>query len=166
MANLSVSMGQIVIGKKEDILLASGIGSCVVICLYSKEEQVGGAAHIMLPQHPTPKKIMSIEVGNNEELLKLELGRYADTGIDTLVTELTKQNINMKDIEAKIIGGAEMFSAIVAEENRIGPANILAVKNKLTSINIKVVSEDVGGNSGRSIRFSIENGKIDIKKRM
>ncbi|NRK74386.1 chemotaxis protein CheD, partial [Salmonella enterica subsp. enterica serovar Typhi] len=46
---------------------------------------------------------------------------------------------------------------------RIGPRNVEAVKNTLEALRIKIVSEDVGGNSGRTIEFSPATHQLTIR---
>ena len=45
----------------------------------------------------------------------------------------------------------------------IGRNNISSVKSTLSSLNIRIISEDVGGDYGRTIDFYLETGEIRIK---
>ncbi len=46
---------------------------------------------------------------------------------------------------------------------RIGPRNVEAVKVKLKTLQIPIVSMDVGGSSGRTIEFDPSTGKLKIR---
>ena len=49
------------------------------------------------------------------------------------------------------------------EQMRIGPRNILAVKKELTELDIELIAEDVGGNSGRTIEFDPETSMLEVR---
>ena len=46
----------------------------------------------------------------------------------------------------------------------IGDKNVIAVRNKLNSLGIKIVSEDVGLNYGRTIVFDPETDELTVIK--
>ena len=91
----------------------------------------------------------STKIRQNQNKLK-----FADTGIQALVEKLEKQGLSRKNMIAKIAGGAKMFqfSSDTAMGN-IGEKNVEAVREVLKQYGIKIVSEDVGLNYGRTIVF-------------
>ena len=124
-----------------DTITTIGLGSCVGIVLYERTKNIAGLVHIMLPD--------STKIRQNQNKLK-----FADTGIQGLVEELEKQGLSRKNMIAKIAGGAKMFqfSSDTAMGN-IGEKNVEAVREVLKQYGIKIVSEDVGLNYGRTIVF-------------
>ena len=112
-----------------DTITTIGLGSCVGIVLYERTKNIAGLVHIMLPD--------STKIRQNQNKLK-----FADTGIQALVEELEKQGLSRKNMIAKIAGGA-----------KIGEKNVEAVREVLKQYGIKIVSEDVGLNYGRTIVF-------------
>ena len=46
---------------------------------------------------------------------------------------------------------------------RIGPRNVEAVRTNLKSLKIKIIEEDVGGSSGRTIEFNPVTCKLHIR---
>jgi len=125
-----------------------GLGSCIGLTLYSPEQKAGAMVHIMLPESS----------GRTDRP-----GKYADTAIPLLLTELTAQGVRRKGLIAKIAGGATMFEAFSASMN-IGQRNIEKVKAVLLEHNLMLVSEDVGGKMGRSVYFSPqENGRVTVR---
>jgi chemotaxis protein CheD len=46
---------------------------------------------------------------------------------------------------------------------KIGQRNTIASKKKLKEMEIKIVSEDTGGNYGRTIEFYSEDGRLLVK---
>ncbi|MCF6460520.1 chemotaxis protein CheD [Clostridium sp. Cult3] len=151
MGVIKVGMADLNVIKAPGILTTLGLGSCVGIALYDKPNRVAGLAHIMLPS--------SKEIKNNENKAK-----FADTGIELLIARMVKEGAVKERLIAKIVGGAQMFSfnnnsSIL----KIGERNIQATKEKLKELNIRIISEDTGGNYGRTIELDAEDGSLLVK---
>ena len=133
-----------------DKITTIGLGSCIGIVLYSNTSNTAGLLHIMLPD--------STKIRQNENKYKFD-----DTGIDELVKSLEQKGINRSMLKAKIAGGAKMFQfSNNSDIGNIGDKNIQAVKEKLDSYGIKIVSEDVGLNYGRTIIFDPETKELTV----
>jgi len=123
----------------------------VGIALYDPVKKVAGLAHIMLPS--------SQQARNNSNIAK-----FADTAIVKLVEDMVAIGADRSKIVAKLAGGAQMFSFNnTSEMLRIGARNVAASKEMLSLLNIPVISEDTGGNYGRTIEIHSEDGKLVIK---
>lgn len=125
------------------------LGSCVGICIYDPKLKIGGLSHIMLPSSKKPS--------NN-------LKKYADTAIPLMIDEMLKTGADKGRLIAKLAGGATMFkyteNSLMGD---IGKNNIISVKEILVSLRIPVISEEVGGDYGRTIDFYLETGELKIK---
>ncbi|MGH4141122.1 chemotaxis protein CheD [Clostridium sp.] len=132
-------------------LITVGLGSCVGIAIFDKGLGIGGLAHIMLPDSLQFNKI------TNEM-------KFADLAIPILVENMIKKGAKLKNMRAKIAGGASMFNfpdkSIVMD---IGNRNGIAVKNALKILSIPILSEDIGGNKGRTLIFDTTNGLLSIR---
>lgn len=134
-----------------NILVTLGLGSCVGVCLYDKDSKISGMVHIMLPY--------SYQIKNNGNLAK-----FADTGISKLLDDMIKMGAKRSRIISKVAGGAQMFNFNDSSDiMRIGARNVQAVKETLKFLNIPLLSEDTGGNYGRTIEFSSETGVLLVK---
>ena len=161
-------MGQIQVGKDEDELTASGIGSCLVITFYDPKQKIGALAHTMLParrMHALSEAEGSFELRNpKEERRHTNPGssdtRYADTAIDEMLKRVETEGAKREFIEAKIIGGANMFSAFKSD---IAEDNISYARGKLKKLGIAIVGECIGGSQGRSVEFSVASGVVTVK---
>ena len=92
------------------------------------------------------------------------MAKYADTAVKELVSTLVKQGARKPGLKAKIAGGAQMFQFSSGNEvMRIGPRNVEAVKKQLADLHIKLLGEDVGGNSGRTIEFDPDTSILQIR---
>ncbi|MCT4585466.1 MAG: chemotaxis protein CheD [Peptostreptococcaceae bacterium] len=151
MANIKVGMADYKIGKKEDILVTLGLGSCVGIILYDKVKKIAGMAHIMLPS--------SKEIKNNSNKAK-----FADTAIEEMLKELISEGVSKTRLTSKIAGGAQMFNiASKSDTLNIGKRNVISVKEKLSDLRISIIAEDTLGNHGRTIEFNCDTGELLIK---
>jgi chemotaxis protein CheD len=138
--------------KTPDRIRTSGLGSCVGLVIYDREKKIAGLAHVMLPDSSLSK------------VSGFNPAKYADTAVEFLVSRLVAKGARKYSLKAKMAGGARMFQfAANNEMMRIGPRNVDAVRKELERLQISLVSEDVGGNSGRTIEFNPEDGLLEIK---
>ena len=145
---ITISMGEGKVGKGDVILESTGIGSCVVICLYNKQQKAGGLVHIMLP--------------TDKHLTKANPWRFADQGIKQLIALLSKTyKINATNLQAKIVGGASMFASLSMD---LGKENVTKTKSILSKEHIPLVAEETGGSHGRSVWFSLTDGRVVVSK--
>ncbi|MFA5575830.1 MAG: chemotaxis protein CheD [Tissierellaceae bacterium] len=148
---IKVGMADLNITKAPNNLTTLGLGSCVGITLYDKVNKVAGLAHIMLPS--------SKEIKNNDNKAK-----FADTGIDELIRQMLTLGANKSNLVAKIAGGSQMFNFNSSNDMlRIGDRNVVATKSKLKELNIRIISEDTGGNFGRTIILDSTDGSLHVR---
>ena len=148
---VKVGMADLKVAQHPSILTTLGLGSCIGIALYDHRTKIIGLAHIMLPSS-------HIATANSNR------AKFADTGILDLIAEMKKIGSDTKNIVAKIAGGAQMFSFNTNNESmKIGLRNAEATRIILFDFRIPVVAEDTGGNYGRTIELSSENGALMIK---
>lgn len=148
---IKVGMADYNLGKERDVLTTLGLGSCVGITLYDPALKIAGLVHIMLPS--------SKAIKNNSNLAK-----FADTGVQLLLEELLKSGANKRRLVSKIAGGAQMFSFDSKNDiMKIGERNVIASKEVLKNLKIPIISEDIGGNFGRTIELYCETGILMVK---
>jgi chemotaxis protein CheD len=148
---VKIGMADLRVSKHPSMLTTLGLGSCVGVALYDPMTKVAGLAHIMLPS--------SAQVRNNSNIAK-----FADTAIDKVIDDMIKLGAYKVNITAKLAGGAQMFNFNPSSEMmRVGLRNVLAAKEKLHDLGIPVISEDTGGNYGRTIELYSDDGRLIIK---
>jgi chemotaxis protein CheD len=149
--NIKVGMADYKTTTHPGILITLGLGSCVGIALFEPSTKIIGLAHIMLPTSKIAKTTV------NE-------AKFADTAIVRLVEDMVKLGANRKTIKAKLAGGAQMFNFTNSSDTiRIGLRNVEASREMLAQLDIPIISEDVGGNHGRTIELYSDDGKLMIK---
>lgn len=148
---ITIGIGDFEVSKSPKILETFSLGSCVGIAVYDFMTKIGGLAHIMLPD------------SNRSDNLA-NPAKFADKGIQMMLDEMFRQGANRGSLVAKIVGGASMFFSAVQDPGMaIGARNVEAVKAILKSAGIRIVSEDTGGNWGRTMEFLLEEGVVVVK---
>ncbi|MGI6086127.1 MAG: chemotaxis protein CheD [Acetivibrionales bacterium] len=148
---IRVGMADLKVASHPAILTTLGLGSCVGITLYDGKKKIIGMAHIMLPSS-------KIATANTNR------AKFADTGIVDLIEKMIAIGANKKNLVAKLAGGAQMFKfAGTNETMKIGVRNCEASRAVLKKMSIPIVGEDTGGNHGRTIEISSEDGKLMVK---
>ncbi|MFA9558061.1 chemotaxis protein CheD [Evansella sp. AB-rgal1] len=149
---VKVGMADVKYASSPDRIRTSGLGSCVGIIIYDQYIEECGLAHIMLPESTLAR--------NGQ----IQRAKYADTAVEDLLQYMVQKGSKANRLKAKIAGGAQMFSFSTNNEMmRIGPRNVEAVKNALQKHKVSLISEDVGGNNGRTIEFDPSTGKLEIR---
>ncbi|MCM8710943.1 chemotaxis protein CheD [Clostridium sp. SYSU_GA19001] len=148
---IKVGIADLNVTTSPNKLITVGLGSCIGIALYDKLQNIGGLAHIMLPD--------STLFGNINNPIK-----FADLAIPVLIEKMEKMGASKRNITAKIAGGASMFN--FSDKSMImdvGNRNSAAVKAVLGKLSISIIGEDVGGNKGRTMIFDTFNGTVKIR---
>lgn len=149
---VKVGIAQMDVVKSPNTIRTSGLGSCVGAVLYDETTKIAGLIHVMLPDSSLGR------VGANN------VAKFADTGITALIERLVSEGASKSNLKAKIAGGAQMFQFSSDKDSmRIGPRNVEAVKEQLRKHGIRIVAEDTGGNSGRTIEFNPQTSKLNIR---
>lgn len=148
---LQVGIADYKITKDPGRLITLGLGSCVGVSLYDPLTKIGGLLHVMLPD--------STQFNNITRPAK-----FADLGIPLLVQELQKKGAGGRRLQAKLVGGAQMFSGLDDSlALNIGQRNVEKARAVLKELGIKILAEEVGGNRGRTMILDTADGKVIVR---
>lgn len=150
---VKVAMADLNVIRGAGVLKTLGLGSCVGLTLFDRIHRVTGMAHMMLPDSSIAREG------------ELNLAKYADTAIPELIYRMESLGANVRCMEAKITGGAQMFALSMAASDmmRIGPRNVETSKAILAQYHISIIAEDTGGNYGRTIEIDGETGTLTVR---
>ncbi|UUZ95704.1 chemotaxis protein CheD [Paenibacillus sp. P25] len=149
---IKVGMADLNVAHLTGVLKTTGLGSCVGLTLYDNKAKVAGMAHVMLPSSDIAREG------------KLNIAKYADTAIPELIRLMETLGAQVRRMEAKMAGGAQMFSfGAQSDTMRIGPRNVESCKELLSRYSIPLKGEDTGGNYGRTIEFDCVTGILLIR---
>ena len=128
-----------------------GLGSCVAIVLYDATAQIGGMAHVLLPN-----PAMSRDKSNP--------AKFPSTAVPIVMAEMHRLGARAERVTAKIVGGASMFGNLIpAGGINIGERNVIAVKEVLAGAKIPIVAEDTGSDYGRSVYLNVADGAVEVR---
>jgi chemotaxis protein CheD len=135
----------------DTILVTLGLGSCVAIMLHDPTRRAGGMAHILLPS-----KSLARDVSNP--------GKFPESAVPLLVERLCALGGDPGRLVAKLAGGASMFASLMTPGSvQMGERNIAAARNALRLAGIPVIAEAVAGQAGRTVRFAVSDGRVEIR---
>ena len=157
---IKVRIAECKIAGAPALLQSYGLGSCVGVALYDPQTRIGGLAHILLPSWSKAKKRTG-ELPRNPR-------KYADLALEHLKQHLIQEGCAQERLEAKIAGGANMFSSLFPNPSQgpikptIGDRNVRAVKDNLKRLGIPLRGEDVGGKEGRTLELDTSTGALRV----
>lgn len=144
---INVPMGKIEFAKSPATLGALGLGSCIVITLYDPRLKIGALSHA------------AFSLAKGAAPLYKDTA-YIEIAIGEMIGKFTVEGSKRNDLEAKLIGAANMFSGT---SSSFSDNNIMAAREKLAGEGIKIVGESVGGNMGRSVEFALDTGIVTVR---
>ena len=148
---IRVGMAGYKVGRAPATIISYGLGSCIGISLYDPQTKAGGLLHIMLPD--------STQARPTDNPAK-----FADTGLPLMLRDVLELGASRSRLVAKIAGGAQMFAfANATDIMRVGARNAEAAKKILKELNIRLLSEDTGGNYGRTVQIDLNDGVYKVK---
>jgi len=128
-----------------------GLGSCVAIMLYDAQTKAGAMAHILLPSTS-----LAHDATNP--------AKFPATAVPLLIDRLKKLGADPRRLVAKLAGGASMFSQLTSPGTiQMGERNVVAARSALRTAEISIVREAVGGDRGRTVRFHVTDGHVEIR---
>ena len=137
--------------RGDAVIVTLGLGSCVAIMLHDPNVSAGAMAHILLPS-----KSLARDVTN--------LAKFPETAVPLLVERLTALGAEPRHLVAKLAGGASMFAQLMTPGSvQMGERNIAAARAVLRLAGIPVMREAVGGGAGRSVRFFVDDGRVEVR---
>jgi chemotaxis protein CheD len=119
--------------------------------LHDPTSKAGAMAHVLLPS-----KSLAHDPSNP--------AKFPESAVPLLIERLKALGADPRRLVAKLAGGASMFSQLMTPGTiQMGERNIVAARNALRKADIPILREAVGGERGRSIRFHVQDGRVEIR---
>lgn len=134
--------------SSEPTMISTVLGSCVAVCLWDSRFAIGGMNHYLLP------------LWNGDGLAT---PKYGNIAIRQLLEKVVAKGAERRNVQAKIFGGAAMWSnsdGLFA----IGLRNVELAQQQLQELQIPVVASDVGGTLSRKIFFNTGDGSVLLRR--
>ncbi|MBD8542024.1 MAG: chemoreceptor glutamine deamidase CheD [Massilia sp.] len=138
---------------KENMLIATVLGSCVSACIRDRVTGLGGMNHFMLPDGAAEP--------NNPVSASMRYGTFA---MEILINDLLKAGARREHLEAKVFGGGAVLRGFTAMN--VGERNAAFVMQFLKTERIPVLAEDLNDIYPRKVFFFPRTGKVLVKKLM
>lgn len=151
MSIYKVKPNSLAMGRDQDQIVALALGSAVAVCLYDETAKVGGITHTLF------------SCSNRRAMTDEGDLCCTESALDTLLAKLESMGYNRELGWAKIVGGAQIFSFSAANGEDIGKNNVAAARKWLREKSIQIESEDTGDNFGRTVRFFLTDGTVEVE---
>jgi len=133
------------------VIVTLGLGSCVAIMLHDLRAGAGAMAHVLLPS-----KSLARDISNP--------AKFPETAVPFLIERLKALGADPRRLVAKLAGGASMFAQLMTPSSiQMGERNVVAARKALRAAGVPVAGEAVGGDKGRSVRFHVADGRVEIR---
>jgi chemotaxis protein CheD len=150
MTQITVNIADYAVGTGPLTLVTIGLGSCVGIALYDRNTHVGALAHVLLPNV-------------NLSAAQSAPGKCPATAVPAMLRRMRELGAE-GDVDARLVGGASMFSPLLAPGSlSLGARNVAATHAACAAAGVPVVAEDVGGAHGRSMYFDLSTGRLLVR---
>lgn len=137
---IHITQGEYAIGSEPDLVISTLLGSCVACCLWDPVLHIGGMNHILLA--------ISHGTGAGSTLSGIN-------AMEVLINDLVKLGAERRRLQAKLFGGAQMISGF----SEIGVTNASFALHFLEQEGIPVLSQSLGGQYARNVRFWPSTGR-------
>ncbi len=129
-------------------ILGTIIGTSVLVCLYDTSRQIGGMCHFIVPG----------AIGT-EGIFADQIAVHGIQSLEMLLGEIVKLGGDRRYLKAKLFGAGYLQES-VNNMGGLAESNIKFLHEYFKLENIKVESEDLGGNYRRKIYFYPIKGTV------
>ena len=137
---------------RDRLVIDTVLGSCVTLVLWHPQQRLAAMCHYILPRNPQTK------VRGHDY-------RYADAAFYFFMKNIADFNTQPAEYEVALFGGSAMSSlTTLAGVMSVGDANVKVAKQLLQEYDFTVISEDVGGDKARYVRFDTATGQVSLKE--
>lgn len=147
----TLSLGEWAVSADPTSVLAClGLGSCVAFIVYDATRHVGGMAHMVLPDS---------SMGRSSDRTP---AKFVDVAVPLVLERALAMGAMRHRLQVHLVGGARMLTSH-ADRMNIGERNAEAARVVCRRLGIAITSEDVGGNTGRTVRLHVGTGELTLR---
>ncbi len=125
------------------------LGSSVAVCLWDSRQRYWGICHYLLSGTPLGETVSR---------------RLGEVALPALVGEVLRLGSRRQHLQAKVFGGAAVSTEPQPSgADGLGRNNLELARRVLAEAGIPIVAEEVGGTTGRRLRFRTQDGTAWVK---
>ena len=133
--------------SREDLYIATVLGSCVAVAVYAPVKRIGGLNHYLLPGGSYRN-----DPGENSS-------RYGLQAMELLIGALVDAGVSRHELRAKVFGGGNVLTS----RSMVGTANVEFALSYLADHGIPVTDRDVEGEVARKLFMQPATGRVYVK---
>ena len=141
---------------KENVAIATTLGSCISACIWDERSRIGGMNHFMLPI--TNKEAHQVKWGQRDKAA--DATRYGNFAMEHLINAILKSGGRRVNLRAKLFGGAKVLHQV----SDIGQKNIDFALAYLEQEEILIEGSDIGDIYPRKVIFEPCSGRAFVKR--
>ncbi len=140
---IDVNSGQVRLGRANEILRSTAIGSCIVIAAYDARTKTGALAHIMLP--------------GKAPVNEPAKAKYAEDAVRQMAEQMTRAGAAKDSIQACLVGAANVLKE---KDDTVCAENTASVTACLRKNEIAVKATALGGTKRKGLSLDIDSGCV------
>ncbi|MBP2228199.1 chemotaxis protein CheD [Azospirillum agricola] len=141
---VKIFLGRHAVSDRDDLMMATTLGSCVAACIHDPVRGVGGMNHFLLPDLP------ETELRGDGAA-----ARYGSVAMERLINGLLDQGAERRRLQVKLFGGAR----VIESSWDIGRMNSRFALEYVRTEGLILASHDLGGTSARRIHYFPHSGR-------
>lgn len=151
----TVELGEIKVSADKTLIYEINVNTSVALMVYDLQNQVGGVAHIVLP-----------ESSLSNAYAEQAPGKHADTGVPALLQAYQDAGGQKRTTVVKMVGGAQLFNFGGGAGNllNMGARTATAIRAAMSRQGLAIEKADTGGNKGKRIQFILATGQIAVEQ--
>lgn len=133
------------------------LGSCVSVTFFHRQSRIGSICHGLLPT-------CNCDCGCTNACS--DGMRFMNCSIRQMIEQLQARGIKLRELEAKVFGGSDMFRIAESRISKInvGAQNVRTTLAVLAEYGIHPLAADTGGHEGRKLFFISCTGEVYLKR--
>lgn len=134
-----------------EVLSCLGLGSCVAVAVHDPAVPVAGMAHMVLPDS-TAGRASAVSPA-----------KFVDLAVPLLLDAMEEAGADRSRIQVDLVGGASMLGVPGRPDTmQIGERNAAAARTAITSRDLALRGEHLGGTQGRTVRLEVGTGRLAV----
>lgn len=141
---VKIALGEQAVSDRDDLMIATTLGSCVAACIHDPVRGIGGMNHFMLPDLPASE----LEGAG-------AAARYGSVAMERLINALLVAGADRRRLQVKLFGGA----SVIESSYDIGGLNSRFALDYVRAEGLMLAAQDLGGGSARRLHYFPRSGR-------
>jgi chemotaxis protein CheD len=150
---VTIYSGNYYVSDDPQVVIHTLLGSCIAVCLFDSENNIGGMNHFVLPQQNQAKNRS-----------KSDPGWFGLDSMEAMINRILVLGGTFSRLKAKVFGGGQVVENLTPFNINVAEANINFILSYLRENNIPVLAKDVGGCYGRKVLYYLEDHSVLVQR--